>query len=55
MYEWFGINDKQPELSKLLTRDDVSRIVDAPNVFLSVQLWKKCFTLAINDELNKEE
>lgn len=24
--------------------------LDAPNVFLSVQLWKKCFTLAINDE-----
>jgi predicted site-specific integrase-resolvase len=27
MNEWFDINDKQPELSKLLTRDDVSRIV----------------------------
>ena len=24
--------------------------LDAPNVFLSVQIWKKCFTLAINDE-----
>lgn len=24
--------------------------LDAPNVLLSVQIWKKCVTLAINDE-----